>query len=89
MQSPTGDVTLGPRTRRLTPREREIALLIADGYKDLVIARRLSVSPATVATHVQRIQFRLRLSGRNQIAAWVRNHAVASHPDVFSSRYSD
>ncbi len=54
----------------LTTRERQIALLVADGLKNRSIADRLALSPATVATYIQRIQARLGLSGRQQIAAW-------------------
>jgi DNA-binding CsgD family transcriptional regulator len=60
-----------PSVRRLTPREREVALLVADGLKDAAIARRLGLTPATVASYIGRIQRRLDLTGRNAIVAWV------------------
>jgi len=41
-----------PARRRLTEREREVALLVADGLKDVVIARRLGLSRSTVGTHI-------------------------------------
>ena len=58
--------------QELTQREAEVAALIAMGLKNVSIARRLALSPATVATYVQRIQSRLGLSGRACIAAWAR-----------------
>jgi DNA-binding NarL/FixJ family response regulator len=61
----------GIARRRLTQRESEVAALIAQGLKNYSIARRLSLSPATVATYVQRIQSRLGVSGREHIATWV------------------
>ena len=41
-------------SRTLTPRERQIAILVAEGLKDVSIARQLTLSPATVATYVRR-----------------------------------
>jgi len=61
-----------PTRRRLTPQECRIALLIAEGLSDVVIARRLSISPGTVQTYSRRIQGRLSLTSRSQIADWTR-----------------
>jgi len=41
-----------PTSRRLTHREHEIALLIADGLQTAVIARQLGLAPSTITTHV-------------------------------------
>ena len=57
--------------RRLSARELEIALLVAEGLKDFLIARRLGLSTSTVGTHVRRIQSRLGLDDRAGIIAWV------------------
>src|SRR6476469_3886062 len=67
-------VLLGPdpSRRRLSPREREVALLMADGLKDELIARRLGISAATVGNYVMRIRRRLKLDSREELAAWVR-----------------
>jgi two-component system, NarL family, nitrate/nitrite response regulator NarL len=51
----------------LTPREREIASLIADGLSNKQIARRLSIEPATVKNHVHNILKKLGVSRRDQI----------------------
>lgn len=69
----------------LTQREREIALLVAEDLKNLSIARRLALSPATVATYIQRIQSRLGLNDRQEIKAWVEARGRAQHPDILSS----
>jgi DNA-binding NarL/FixJ family response regulator len=61
----------GLRVRRLTERERQVALLVAEGLKDALIARRLGLSASTVGTYVQHIQQRLQLDSRAEIAAWV------------------
>jgi two-component system nitrate/nitrite response regulator NarL len=51
----------------LTPREREIAALIADGLSNKQIARRLSIELATVKNHVHNILGKLGVSRRDQI----------------------
>jgi DNA-binding CsgD family transcriptional regulator len=68
---------LGAPILRLTPRERQVAELVAEGLKNQSIGRRLSLSPATVATYVQRIQSRLGLSGRSEIATLTRERSTA------------
>jgi predicted ATPase/DNA-binding CsgD family transcriptional regulator len=58
-------------TERLTPREREVALLVARGLTNRQIASELSVSRSTANNHVARILRKLGLRSRAQIAAWV------------------
>ncbi|WP_326834108.1 AAA family ATPase [Amycolatopsis rhabdoformis] len=58
--------TAGP----LTPREREIAALVADGLPNRAIAERLVVSERTVESHVRSILAKLSLTNRTEIAAW-------------------
>jgi two-component system nitrate/nitrite response regulator NarL len=48
----------------LSPREREILRLIADGHSAAEIAAKLFLSPATVKTHLQRIYGKLGVSER-------------------------
>jgi DNA-binding CsgD family transcriptional regulator len=54
----------------LTVREREVALLVADGLANRVIAGRLAVSERTVETHVRNVLAKLGLVNRTQVAAW-------------------
>ena len=54
----------------LTPREREIAALVASGYSNKAIADELVISPATAARHVANILSKLGFTSRAQIAAW-------------------
>ena len=58
----------------LTPRQHEIAALIARGLTNGQIAEQLVVSPHTVERHVENILDRLRLSSRIQIAVWMVEH---------------
>jgi non-specific serine/threonine protein kinase len=63
-----------PRRERsadiLSPREVEVADLVAEGLSNPAIARRLYVSRTTVASHVAHILVKLGFSSRAQIAAW-------------------
>ncbi|WP_244274343.1 response regulator transcription factor [Geodermatophilus obscurus] len=47
--------------RRLTPREREVLGLIAEGHSNTAIARQLVVTPGAVEKHTQRIFAKLGL----------------------------
>ncbi len=52
---------------RLTPRERDVLRLLADGHRRDSIARRLGLSPNTVRTHVGSIMEKLEV--HSQVAA--------------------
>jgi DNA-binding NarL/FixJ family response regulator len=54
-----------------TPREQEIAALIANGLSNKAIAAQLVISPATVARHVANLMLKLGFRTRAQIAVWV------------------
>jgi NarL family two-component system response regulator LiaR len=52
----------------LTPREREVLRLLAEGFANKEIARRLSLSEKTVKTHVSNILQKLGVADRTQAA---------------------
>src|SRR5829696_1627826 len=56
----------GPIPSRLTPREQEVLALLADGLEQDDIARRLFISPKTVAKHIERILSKLGVHSRAQ-----------------------
>ncbi len=69
-RTPTAD------TGVLTPRETEVAGLVAEGLTNPQIARRLVISPGTARTHVERIRTKLGVSTRVQVARWVLDRYV-------------
>ena len=54
----------------LTRRQQEVAGLVAQGLSNAEIARRLVLTPGTVANHLEHILRRLNFRSRSQIAVW-------------------
>jgi DNA-binding NarL/FixJ family response regulator len=54
----------------ITPRERVIASLLAQGLSNREIARRLSITERTARTHVSNVLAKLDLQSRTQVALW-------------------
>jgi DNA-binding CsgD family transcriptional regulator len=59
----------------LSPREAEVARLIASGATNREIAASLHIAPKTVAAHVEHILTKLGAARRAEIAAWAAAHA--------------
>jgi len=55
----------------LTPREQEVADLVAQGLTNKAIADQLVISQRTVQGHVEHVLAKLGFNSRTQIAAWV------------------
>jgi DNA-binding NarL/FixJ family response regulator len=53
----------------LTPRETEVLGLLVEGLSQPEIAERLSLSPKTVGTHIQRIMGKMGVKSRTQAVA--------------------
>ncbi|MEV6304227.1 response regulator transcription factor [Actinoplanes sp. NPDC051861] len=71
----------------LTPREREIAALLAEGLSNREISRRLFIEVTTVKNHVHNILDKLRLTGRADAASWY-DAQHSPHPASVSPRMS-
>jgi predicted ATPase/DNA-binding NarL/FixJ family response regulator len=65
----------------LTPRERQVAVLIASGYTNKAIASQLIISPATATCHVARILAKLGFASRTQVAVWAAQNTQNHGPD--------
>lgn len=62
----------------LTPRQYEVAALVADGLTNRDIAQRLSITERSAESHVERIRDRMGFRSRAQIAVW---YATSSRPE--------
>ena len=84
-----GDAPLDPRAasallaRRspqavddLTPREREVLTLVADGLPNKLIARRLGIAEKTVKAHLTSAFARIGATDRTQAALWAQRHGL-------------
>ena len=69
------------RTERdLSPREREIAGLIAQGLSGPEIAQRLVLSIRTVEGHVLRARIKMDAASRRELARLVTGHVSPRRP---------
>jgi DNA-binding NarL/FixJ family response regulator len=64
----------------LTPREREVLGLVADGASNRQIAETLVVSERTARTHVSAILSKLELVSRTQAALWAVREGMSADP---------
>ncbi len=61
----------------LTPREREVVRLLAEGLTNSEVARRLVISRKTAAVHVSNILAKLGMTSRAQVAAWASREKLS------------
>jgi DNA-binding CsgD family transcriptional regulator len=67
---------------KISRREREVAILVAQGLTNRQIAARLFISERTAESHVEQIRGKLGFHSRSQIAAWVAAEGLASNGPV-------
>ena len=76
-----------PDTRaQLTPRQLEVARLVAEGLTDREIADRLVISRRTAESHVQQILHRIGARTRAGIASWTTANGRVDPPASGTSR---
>ncbi len=61
--------TLDSRGHGLTPREQEVLSLLAEGRNPKEVASELSISPKTVATHIQHLVDKVGVHSRGELIA--------------------
>ncbi|MFC9788282.1 alpha/beta fold hydrolase [Rhodococcus sp. NPDC127528] len=59
-----------PPAGELTPRQLQVAALVADGMTNRQIAQRLGIEERSAEGHLERIRLRLGVTSRAQVAAW-------------------
>jgi DNA-binding CsgD family transcriptional regulator len=60
----------GDELGRITRRQQDVAICLAEGLSNAQIAQRLTITEGTVANHVESILRRLNLESRTQVAVW-------------------
>jgi DNA-binding NarL/FixJ family response regulator len=70
----------------LSPREREVLALLAQGAKTSAIADSLVISPETARTHVQNILGKLGAHSRLEAAAFVIENGLLEHLPTVEAR---
>ena len=85
-----GDAPLAPRAARevltaraeqrpeieLSPRERDVLVLVAEGMPNKRIAQRLQISESTVKAHLTSIFQQIGVTDRTQAALWAQRHGL-------------
>jgi non-specific serine/threonine protein kinase len=79
-EEPTATPSVGGDPAALTPREAEVADLVARGLSNKAVADRLVISARTVESHVDNILTKLGFSTRAQIAAWAAERRAGDAP---------
>jgi predicted ATPase/DNA-binding CsgD family transcriptional regulator len=62
----------------LTPRERQVALLVKEGLTDREVADRLAISRRTAEWHLKQVLNKLGFNSRAQVAAWIAYDETAA-----------
>lgn len=73
----------------LSPREQEIARMVAKGYANKTVASVLEISSWTVASHLRRIFVKLQVSSRAAMATCLLGAGTDELPDLLESMVND
>jgi DNA-binding CsgD family transcriptional regulator/streptogramin lyase len=74
------------RESALSPREREVAALVAEGLSNREIGERLFIAERTAEGHLEQIRNKLGFHTRSQVAAWAAtNGLVAGRPGAIEA----
>jgi DNA-binding NarL/FixJ family response regulator len=73
---------------RMTPREREVIALIAEGLSNEEISDQLRIATDTVRSHVRNVMEKLTLHTRLQIAAYAHRDGISHRETGEASRHT-
>jgi predicted ATPase/DNA-binding NarL/FixJ family response regulator len=68
----------GPQEVPLTPRERQVAALVASGRTNRQIGRMLGISEKTAEVHLHHVMSKLDVRSRAEVAAWAVTHRLSA-----------
>ena len=78
---PESAAAMTPQTQvMLSPREEEIARMVASGYPNKTIAAVLDISSWTVGTHLRRVFAKLGVGSRAAMVARLLEEGILRHP---------
>ncbi|MEQ7125101.1 AAA family ATPase [Actinopolymorpha sp. B11F2] len=80
--APTDDRSAVSGVAALTRREREVALLVAEGLTNTELAQRLYISPRTVAVHVSNILHKLGVFSRTEVSSAISQVVPPARDDT-------
>jgi DNA-binding CsgD family transcriptional regulator len=63
--------------RRLTRQELKVIMLIASGFRNAEIGKKLFISENTVKTHINRLFKKINVKNRLQAALWAAKHLAS------------
>lgn len=78
---PASDPGMNLLADHLTARERDVLALLVEGASSKEMARRLSLRPNTVRTHVQNVLTKLQVHSRVEAASQAMRHGMVSLND--------
>jgi predicted ATPase/DNA-binding NarL/FixJ family response regulator len=67
-----------PQQVPLTPRERQVAVLVASGRTNRQIGRALGISEKTAEVHLHHVMSKLDVRSRAEVAAWAVTHQLSA-----------
>jgi DNA-binding NarL/FixJ family response regulator len=73
-----GDRASDAPLHRLSPREREVLVLLGHGWSNAQIGRKLFISPHTVRTHIQNILQKMQMHLQLESATFAMQHGWPS-----------
>jgi DNA-binding NarL/FixJ family response regulator len=71
---------------KLTPREREVLLLVAEGLSNREVAQRLWISTATVKFHLTKMYEKLGVANRTGAVRWAQRYGLLTSDSEAISR---
>ena len=76
------------RFASLSPRERQVSILVAEGLTNKQIGKRLSIKPITVRHHLTSIFNKMEIHSRFELIVLCYRHEIVVPPAAASTRDS-